>query len=650
MKNSLIIAFFCLLTINLALAQTLYQQDSLEMELEIENNLELIAENGGARIQELNAQLLLYPEDDYRQTLVNLESTGTVEDNIIKFTWKDGKIEEKQFGYTALIQTNNKQREVKTTISFPLTNVEGYEKYLQATENIDSENPKIIAKATELAEGEDDLFKVVFKLASWVEENVEYDLNTLTATSSQKASWVLENKQGVCDEMSSLFVAMARSLGIPARFVSGISYSTSELFVNNWQPHGWAEVYFPEIGWVGFDITFGEFGYVDVTHIKLRDGFDPAEPATKYEWLANAVTLDAKQPLLNVIITKEGKFVVEDILLEQEILSSEVGFGSYNLVKAIVKNTADHYTATALQLSVPEEIEILGRNRRNLLLLPKEVKETYWLVRVPEDLDQNFFYNFPTIIYTEKNISTQDTFSAQQGKNVYSQAEIEALTVQDEEKSYSRKVSFNCDYPSEIKVNREAEVSCTIKNSGNTNLQQLNFCLNEACEIIDLPINQEKTKQLTITGETVGWNKVLVSAENTLVEKRSSLEIMVLDLPKIKVSVEHPATVQYGENIEFRVNLEKISFATPEEVVVIVNGLRLENKWNLQQLTQEENLLLLIENPPLAKKNKIKLLTSWQDQDGTVYTDEQEILIIGEASGFGQKLKMSLNWFLNLFS
>ena len=84
---------------------------------------------------------------------------------------------------------------------------------------------------------------------------------------------------------------MARSLGIPARFSSGISYSTSDLFPEPWQPHGWAEVYFPGVGWVSFDITFGEYGYIDVTHIKLRDGFDPTEPATKFEWLAEDVKL-----------------------------------------------------------------------------------------------------------------------------------------------------------------------------------------------------------------------------------------------------------------------------------------------------------------------------------------------------------------------
>ena len=84
----------------------------------------------------------------------------------------------------------------------------GLEQYLEPTETIDSDHPDVIAKASELAEGEDDLFVVAFKLASWVEENINYDLKTLDVSVSEKGSWVLQNKRGVCDEMASLFVAI----------------------------------------------------------------------------------------------------------------------------------------------------------------------------------------------------------------------------------------------------------------------------------------------------------------------------------------------------------------------------------------------------------------------------------------------------------
>jgi len=650
MKKMWLLFFF--LFISLALADNIYQQDSLQLQLDIEGEFTLVPENSGASLKEVSAELLLIPQDNFRQKLLEIEHEGTMSasNESIIYQWTDKKIETKYFGYQAKIQTNDDRLKVKTKIPFPLTNIEEYQKYLQPTETIDSDHPLVIAKAAELAEGETDLSKVVFNLASWVDENVEYDLNTLTAGASQKASWVLQKKNGVCDEISTLFIALCRSMGIPARFVSGISYTTSELFEENWQPHGWAEVYFPGVGWVSYDLTFGEYGYVDVTHIKLRDEFDPAEAATKYEWLANKVSLEASQLDLNVIVLKPGSFVPEEVLLEQEILSPQVGFGSYNLVRGILKNTADYYIATTLQLTAPREVEIQGRNKRIILLEPKQVKETYWIIKVAENLDPAFEYRLPMIISTEKNISVIDSFASTATERIYSKEEIEQLTVQDEEKSYSRRVTFSCEYPPGIKQDTEAQASCTIKNGGNTNLQKLNFCLDGTCKKISLLINQEDYLQVNMSTAEVGWKKMIVSAENELVEKKDSLEYIVLDEPKILTEPDYPEKIGYGEDLAVSLKLKKDSFSTPSEIVVILNGLGTETSWELDQLADQEELPLILEQPPISKNNKIEITVMWKDQEGKLYSDKQELLILGEARSTMERIKMMFNGFINLFS
>ncbi|KAB7648640.1 transglutaminase family protein [Polymorphobacter fuscus] len=61
---------------------------------------------------------------------------------------------------------------------------------------------------------------------------------------------------GVCQDYSHIFLAAARGLGIPARYVSGHLLRADGLVV---QPagHAWVEALIPDLGWVGFDPTNG---------------------------------------------------------------------------------------------------------------------------------------------------------------------------------------------------------------------------------------------------------------------------------------------------------------------------------------------------------------------------------------------------------
>ncbi len=652
MKRGVIILLLVLLTLPFIHAQTLYQQDSLQLQVSLNGQFTLVPTVSPGSIEKVSANLLLYPQEEFRQKIKDFQSSGTTTNNSIVFNWKDGKIDTKQYGYSAIIQTNNQQLEVKDKIPYPLTEqqIQGLQQYLKPTKTIDSDNPEIIAKATELAEGETDLFKISFKLASWVEENVNYDLNTVTETASLPASWVLQHKEGVCDEMTSLFIAMSRSLGIPARFVSGVSYSTSKLFKEPWQPHGWAEVYFPEIGWVSFDITFGEYGYIDVTHVKLRDGFDPSEPATKFEWLANNVELKPEELKFNVVVVKEGEFIPEKIQLTQEILDPEIGPGSYNLIKGILKNTEDHYAATTLTLAVPQEIEILGRNKRTILLSPKEVRETYWIVKAPENVPANYIYTYPSVIYSEKNISVTDSFQMIPEKTVYTKDEIEKLTIINEEKTYSRKVTFNCQYPREINLGEDEKIICAVRNQGTANLNDLEFCLGDVCETFNLALNQERKSEITINGETAGEKKIVVTAENNEVEKKSVIEYQVLDPPTIAVNIAGPSTLSFNQVAKLIINVEKKSFSNLQNVRVTLDGEGFNNIWEIASLDKTTELPVELSNLPLTKKNKFTVSVIWSDKKGKEYAASKEIIIIGEAHSFAERIKMVLNRMINLFS
>ena len=72
--------------------------------------------------------------------------------------------------------------------------------------------------------------------------------------------FLFELKKGYCDYYASAMVVLARSSGLPARFVSGYAPGeydapNAQYIVRELHAHSWAEIYFPEIGWVEFEPT-----------------------------------------------------------------------------------------------------------------------------------------------------------------------------------------------------------------------------------------------------------------------------------------------------------------------------------------------------------------------------------------------------------
>jgi transglutaminase-like putative cysteine protease len=76
-------------------------------------------------------------------------------------------------------------------------------------------------------------------------------------------------KEGYCDYYASAMAVMARSLGIPARIVTGYTAGTFDAARNVYQvyqfnAHTWTEVYFPQYGWVQFEPTASQPSLVRV--------------------------------------------------------------------------------------------------------------------------------------------------------------------------------------------------------------------------------------------------------------------------------------------------------------------------------------------------------------------------------------------------
>ena len=75
---------------------------------------------------------------------------------------------------------------------------------------------------------------------------------------------VLRTKRGDCNEHTQLFVALARSAGIPTRIAAGLAFLDGKFYY-----HAWPEIYLN--GWVAVDPTFGQFP-ADAAHLRFTIG------------------------------------------------------------------------------------------------------------------------------------------------------------------------------------------------------------------------------------------------------------------------------------------------------------------------------------------------------------------------------------------
>lgn len=77
---------------------------------------------------------------------------------------------------------------------------------------------------------------------------------------------------GSCRDMAVLMIETSRSLGYPARFVSGYLDSRNSR-VGRGSTHAWAEIYLPDRGWTGFDPSIGK--RVGPSHIAVGVSHHP---------------------------------------------------------------------------------------------------------------------------------------------------------------------------------------------------------------------------------------------------------------------------------------------------------------------------------------------------------------------------------------
>lgn len=148
-----------------------------------------------------------------------------------------------------------------------------YLHFTRAEKCIETNHPKILEQAKKLQGSRRSAVRIAKDAYEWVLDQTRYQL----IDGLGGAAYCLEKKHGECGDYSSLFVALCRAAGVPARPVVGMWANQT----NGW--HVWAEFQLPTGEWIPVDGSIGDqsdrkrtkyFGNLDNQRVALTKAYN----------------------------------------------------------------------------------------------------------------------------------------------------------------------------------------------------------------------------------------------------------------------------------------------------------------------------------------------------------------------------------------
>lgn len=188
--------------------------------------------------------------------------------NITHIVFLDGALEHVRILIEGEVETSDQNGLVSGSIErLPLSF------YLRQTA-LTAPSPEVQAWASECRAGEGgDLISALHQMNARLNRDMRFDADATTVETT--AAEAFKARHGVCQDFAHIFIAGARSLGIPARYVSGYYLRTDR--VDQDAGHAWAEANVPGLGWVAFDPAQGTC--TTSRHIRVAIGADAHEAA-----------------------------------------------------------------------------------------------------------------------------------------------------------------------------------------------------------------------------------------------------------------------------------------------------------------------------------------------------------------------------------
>ena len=123
---------------------------------------------------------------------------------------------------------------------------------------------QVAGLARQVTTGYRDRYDQALAIERYLKSHYPYDLNVPPQADDMDAVayFLFKQRAGYCEHFASAMAVMARSVGIPARVVTGYAGGSYNPFTDLWEirqsdAHAWVEIYFGSAGWVPFDPTPG---------------------------------------------------------------------------------------------------------------------------------------------------------------------------------------------------------------------------------------------------------------------------------------------------------------------------------------------------------------------------------------------------------
>ncbi len=215
-----------------------------------------------------------YPTSDLDQTISNLKFNGNYSNFTMSrepqsgalylYTEWSGPIKKRQLSIS--FHARAKERRVSRLVDSGEPIPQEVKKYLEAEFWVPSNDPKIRSLAKKITVGKKGILQKARAVYDWTVENTRRDPD-VPGCGLGNVEATLASRSGKCADISSVYVALARGAGVPAREVFGLRLGKPGQTDITDGHHCWAEFYLPGTGWVPVDPA-------DVRKIMLQKNLD----------------------------------------------------------------------------------------------------------------------------------------------------------------------------------------------------------------------------------------------------------------------------------------------------------------------------------------------------------------------------------------